>query len=280
MQSNTAAQRSILNLPKFGDTPPLLGQLLVDNIQQLALHLLQAAIGTNLHPGLIFQLLIILPHSPLELCNLIPKREEIVINWQVEYATNLITLSYLSSPKPPRCFATSSVTSMNTTRSGLRHRIISLQSLVENSPGQPNIRLFAPVEAQPWFGSWERYTAVSIPGSHWQVSNAETGKQTTCLWLCLSLLPNSFESASLSPTCVRDINFARHLKSIILWPIGREEEVDGSVIKFFTASQVRVDDGPDASTSVREPGVYPVQHKMFGDNSFLPHHFSRTAGLV
>ena len=32
-------------------------------------------------------------------------------------------LSHLSSPKPPRCFATSSVTSMKTTRSGLWHGI-------------------------------------------------------------------------------------------------------------------------------------------------------------
>lgn len=60
------------DLPKFGDNTPLLGQLLGDDLQQVALHLLQAAISTHLHPDLIFQLLIVLPHPPLELSNLVP----------------------------------------------------------------------------------------------------------------------------------------------------------------------------------------------------------------
>ena len=37
------------DLPKFGDNTPLLGQLLGDDLQQVALHLLQAAISTHLH---------------------------------------------------------------------------------------------------------------------------------------------------------------------------------------------------------------------------------------
>ena len=49
MSSYQAVQeKKILNLPKFGDPTPLPGQLLVDNVQQLALHLLQASISAHL----------------------------------------------------------------------------------------------------------------------------------------------------------------------------------------------------------------------------------------
>ena len=103
-------------------------------------------------------------------------------------------LSHLSLPKPPRSFATSSVTSMKITRSGLWHWT-EQQLLYDSWPGQPNVRLFAPVVTQPWFDSWECHTAVRIPVAIFkQWSNREINNLSMImfvpaaklLWICFS----------------------------------------------------------------------------------------------
>ena len=176
-----------------------------------------------------------------------------------------LTLSHLSSPKPPRCFATSSVTSMKTTRSGLQHGTMRATPTMNFSCGS---EFTWGGQHQAVCTSWDSTQALQLRMPHrcmhiWVNNNRRSAIQdqerthnlsmimfvpaAKLLWICFSF------------SHLRNHQRDEQVAAAPLKPVGREEEVDCPVIKLLTASQVRVDHRSDACATVREPGVYPGQ---------------------